>query len=303
MCQACATITANAALMCQACATITANAARRYDPTRTTTLRQQFEADLARRFRAIAKAIRKKIDEEDGFGLKTNRGEFEFARSDQKVAAFMEWLQRQVDAGILEIRRGETMQQAGQRAWTNVYIRSAYQKGIAQSAARLRAEGAQVAPEWVETAFTRPFHADRVGLVYTRTFNDLRGITAEMDKQISRTLANGLAEGLGPMDIARSLANRVEKIGIVRARMLARTEVVAAHAEASLNVFDEAEAEGVSLEAEFTTAQDDKVCQECQALAEKTFTIREARGMLPVHPNCRCTWLPVVKNPREVNLR
>jgi len=289
--------------MCKACDQITTNAARRYDPTQTSTLRQQFEADLARRFRAIAKEIRKRVGQDDGFGLKTNRGEFEFARSDQKVAAFMEWLQQQVNAGVLEIRRGETMQQAGQRAWTNVYIRSAYQKGIAQSASRMRAEGAQVAPEWVETAFTRPFHADRVGLAYTRTFNDLRGITAEMDKQISRTLAAGLSEGKGPMDIARALVDRVEKIGIVRARMLARTEVVAAHAEASLNVFDEAEAEGVSLEAEFTTAQDDKVCQECQALAEKTFTIREARGMLPVHPNCRCTWLPVVKNPREVNLR
>ncbi len=289
--------------MCKTCDVITANAAQRYDPTRTTTLRQQFEADLARRFRAIAKAIRKKIGKEDGFGLKANRGEFDFPRSDQKVAAFMEWLQQQVSAGVLEVRRGETLQQAGQRAWTNTYIRSAYQKGIAQSASRMRAQGASVAPEWVETAFTRPFHADRVGLAYTRTFNDLRGITAEMDKQISRTLANGLAEGRGPMEIARSLVDRVEKIGVTRARMLARTEVVASHAEASLNTYEEAGIEGVDVEAEFITAGDDKVCPECQAISGTTRTIEQARGVIPVHPGCRCSWVPVVKNPREVNLR
>ena len=289
--------------MCKTCDTITANAARRYDPTQTTTLRQQFEADLARRFRAIAKAIRQKIGKEDGFGLKANRGEFDFLRSDQKVAAFMEWLQQQVNAGVLEVRRGETLQQAGQRAWTNTYIRSAYQKGIAQSASRMRAQGASVAPEWVETAFTRPFHADRVGLAYTRTFNDLRGITAEMDKQISRTLANGLAEGRGPMEIARSLVDRVEKIGVTRARMLARTETIASHAQASLNTYEEAGLEGVQVEAEFATAQDNKVCPECQALEGRTFTMQEAQGVIPVHPNCRCAWLPVVANPREVNLR
>lgn len=289
--------------MCESCTPITANAAKRYDPTRTTTLRQQFEADLARRFRAIGRAIIKRIGDEDGFGLKANRGQFDFPRSDQKVAAFMDWLQQQVNAGVLEIRKGETLQQAGQRAWTNTYIQTAYQKGVAQSAFRMRSQGATVAPEWVETAFTRPFHADRVGLAYTRTFNDLRGITAEMDKQISRTLANGLAEGRGPMEIARSLVDRVEKIGVTRARALARTEVVAAHAQASLNTYSEAGLEGVQVEAEFATAKDDKVCVECQSLEGKTFTMQEAQGVIPVHVNCRCVWLPVVKNPRKVNLR
>lgn len=289
--------------MCRKCEHISVNAAKRFDPTQTTTLRRQFEADLARRFRAIAKAIRRKIGGEDGFGLKVNAGEFDFPRSDQKVAAFMEWLQGQVNAGVLEVRKGEELQQAGQRAWTNLYIRNSYQKGIAQSASRMRAQGAKVAPAWVEEAFTRPFHADRVGLAYTRTFNDLRGITAEMDKQISRTLAQGLAEGKGPMDIARSLMDRVEKIGVTRSRMLARTEVIASHAQASLNTYAEAGVEGVSVLAEFSTAQDDKVCPECEALEGKTFTMQEAQGVIPVHPNCRCAWLPVVENPREVNLR
>ncbi|MAK86382.1 MAG: hypothetical protein CMK96_05475 [Pseudomonas sp.] len=293
--------------MCKVCGNashITVNAALRYDPTRTTILRQRFEAEIVRRFRRLARLIRERVGEEDGFGLKANAGQFDFPRSDQKVGAFMDWLQGQVNEGILEVRVGEALGRASQRAWTNVYIQSAYQKGLAQSASRMRAEGAQVAPEWVTDAFTRPFHADRVGLVYTRTFNDLKGITDEMDKQISRELANGLSQGLGPMDIARSLTDRVEKVGITRARMLARTEVIAAHAEASLNVYEEAEADGVMIEAEFATAGDAQVCQQCRdAAAAGPYSLDKARGMIPLHPNCRCAFIPVLADPRKVNLR
>ena len=283
---------------------LVANAARRYDPTRTTTLRHQFEADLVRRFRALARKIREEVGRGDGFGLKANDGRFDFPRADQKAAAFMDWLQSEVNSGILEVRTGQMMGRAGQNAWTNIYVRSAYQKGMAQSAAKMRAQGADVAPEWVTDAFTRPFHADRVGLAYTRTFSDLKGITDVMDSQISRVLADGLARGLGAMDIARGMADRVEKIGMTRARMLARTEVIRSHADASLNVYEQAEADGINIEAEVSTAQDGKVCEQCKALADNgPYTLEQARGMIPAHPNCRCAMIPVLPNPREVRLR
>lgn len=283
---------------------ITVNGAHKYDPTRTTTLRRQFEQELAGRFRRLAKLIRDEVGRGDGFGLKANDGRFDFPRTDQKVAAFMGWLQSQVNAGILEVRTGQAIGRAGNRHWTNVYIQSAYQKGLAQSASWMRAQGAQVAPEWVVAAFTRPFHVDRVALAYTRTFSDLKGITDEMDRQIARVLADGLSQGRGSMDIARDMVDRVEKIGITRARVLARTEVVRSHADASLNAYEEAQAEGVLIEAEFSTARDDRVCQECQDAAERgPYTLEEARGMLPLHPNCRCAWIPVLKNPRDVVLR
>lgn len=258
---------------------------------------------MARRFRVISKEIRKLVGEGDAFGLKANAGQFDFPRSDQKIGAFMDWLQEQVNANVLEVRRGATMARAGQTAWSNVYIQSAYQKGVAQAASKMRGQGAQVAPEWVTEAFTRPFHADRVALAYTRTFNDLRGVTSEMDKQISRVLAEGLSQGKGPMDIARAMTDRVEKIGITRARAIARTETIATHADATLNSFEEAGVMGVEVEAELVTANDDQVCPECQALEGRTFTMQDARGVIPVHPSCRCGWLPVLQNPREVRLR
>lgn len=283
---------------------ITHNAANRYDPTQTTTLRRQFEGEAGRRFRWLKGRIREAIVAEDGFGLKTNAGRFDFPRSADKVSAFMDWLNKMQEQGILEVRQGEPLSKAAERSWATTYVRSAYAKGMAGSAAKLRSQGVEVADDWVREAFSRPFHADRVGLAYTRTFEELRGITREMDRQISRELAEGLAAGKNSRDIAAKLNDRVDKIGITRSRMMARTETIRAHAEASLNTYKEAGVEGVGVQAEWVTAQDGAVCAECEsAAASGPYTVDEAQGMIPLHPNCRCAWIPLVENPRGVALR
>ena len=282
--------------------TIVANAGRRRrDPTKTALLRKQFENDLVHRFRELARKITEQIVALDGFalsdppaGLKSNRKAFDFPRSIEKRAAFMRWLRDAERRGILEVSEGVPISKAASTAWTNVYVESAYQKGIADAGARLRAGGAKVGNSWVSGAFNRPIHADRLGQLYTRTFSDLKNVTDVMDGQISRVLAQGLVEGRGPREIARALVDRVEKIGITRARVIARTEVIAAHADATLNAYDEAGVAGVDVEAEWSTTGDDRVCPECQALEGRVFSVDEARNMLPAHPNCRCAWRPKV---------
>lgn len=283
------------------CNPVTHARAARYDPTRTTTLRKQFERDLAKRFRRIKKAIRELLVDQDGLDLRVN---YAFPRSVDKTTAFMEWLRQQQAANILELRPGVPMSRAAEAAWTSTYVRSAYSRGMAGSAARLRKEGVEVADDWVVQAFTRPFHADRVGLAYTRVFEELQGITAEMDRQISRVLADGIVRGDGARDIARAINDRVQRIGITRARMLARTEVIRAYGEAALNTYEEAGVMGVGVQAEFLTAQDDAVCEECESLAQRgPYSLEQARGMIPVHPNCRCAYVPVVEEANRVRLR
>ena len=139
-------------------------------------------------------------------------------------------------------------------------------------------------------------------MIYTRAFSDLDGITKTMDQKISRILAQGSGEGRAPLDIAKKINDRVKKIGITRSRLIARTEIISAHAEASLNAYEEAGIEGVEVEVEFTTAGDDVVCPECDVLSGKSFTIAESRGVIPVHPNCRCAWSPVVVNGSGIEL-
>lgn len=278
------------------------NAELRRDPTRTTSLRQQFEADAKRRFTKLKKAIRHRVGELDGFGLRANRGEFEFTRTTDKVGAFMDWLNEEQIANGLSVRQGANISRSAETAWTSTYVESSYVRGLNQASARLRKAGAAVEQRWIDAAFRRPIHADRLGIAYTRTFTELKGITDAMDQQVSRVLAEGLARGAGPLDIARQINNRVDKIGITRARMLARTEVINAHADATLNTYVEAGLAGVDVVAEWLTAAN--ACPECVALeADGPYTIEQARGMIPVHPNCRCAWAPQVVNGSGIVLR
>lgn len=255
---------------------------------------------MVRRFEELMRLITEVVEKDNGFGLATNAGRFAFERDQQKAAAFMKWLREQTRSGVLELKPGESLRSV-KNPWTDKYITSAYQKGVANAAGKLRSAGATVEDRWISASFFRPVHADRIAQIYTRSYRDLDGITKAMDKRISETLALGLAEGRSPRDLARDLRREVEAIGITRARTLARTEVIAAHSEANLTAFEEAGVQGVEVEAELSTATD--ACPLCEALEGKEYTIAEARGLIPVHPNCRCAWTPRIINGTGIVLR
>lgn len=282
------------------------NAQDRYDPTKTTTIRKQWEADFKRRYKGLMKDIQKTIVDNNVFSLKKNEpipsDRFQFIREPEKVALFMEWLEQEQKKQILGVQRGTTVASSANAAWQNTYIDSSYKKALRTSATRMRRQGARISDRFVETAFNRPVHADTAGIIYTRAFRNLEGITTTMDQQISSILARGVIDGIGARVLSKQINDRVDKIGLTRSRMLARTEIIAAHAEATLNMYEEAGASGVTVQAEFATAGDDDVCPECEALEGKVYTIEESRGVIPVHPNCRCTFLPVLDNPRSVNI-
>jgi len=50
----------------------------------------------------------------------------------------------------------------------------------------------------------------------------------------------------------------------------------------------------VKKEVELSTAGDERVCATCEGLEGETYTIDEARGVIPLHPLCRCSWIPVI---------
>jgi hypothetical protein len=309
----------------------TINQIRRGDPSKTTVLRKKFAAELRARMDLIRRLVIDAVVTQDAFGLtgqviianrkkkeigahgtkRATPGQFAFGTSAEKLDAFMDWLNAQVAAGVLGVvdSRSRTVP----TRWTDAYIDSAYKKAIVQA----RVEMAKAGVEGAGASYTaglsgtialmQPIHKERVSLIYTRTFSDLKGITAEMDKQISRELAQGLAEGRGPREIARSLADRVDKIGKTRAELLARTEVIRAHAEGTLTEFEAFRVEGVMMGVEFHTASDP--CPQCAEIRDgyggEPIAIAEARGVIPVHPRCRCVWLPAAvgekKKERNIN--
>jgi len=304
----------------------------RRDPTRTLTIRNQFASDMASRFIAIRGAIRKAVVEEDVLGLvnpaqivseqpivlvspplSTPGNEaFAFQRSGEKVASFMDWLKRQEQRGILQISEFSQVGTGIEGAWTNKYIQSSYQQGIKRARQEMRKAG--IGAPTIEQSgriagvFNQPFHVDRAGLLFTRTFEDLKGITSAMDGQISRVLSEGIAQGLNPNVIARQLTKTisgpVSGLGITdtlgrfipaqrRAKVLARTEVIRAHHQATIQEYRNFAVAGVKVIAELRTAGDDRVCTQCESLEGETFTLEKAESIIPVHPDCRCIFIPI----------
>jgi SPP1 gp7 family putative phage head morphogenesis protein len=243
---------------------------------------------------------------------------FDFPRSGEKVEAFMDWFNRQVDRGILQVSEIPQIGRAVEEAWTDKYIRSAYQQGIERGRQELINAGYEV-PDLVEqggmgAVFNQPFHLETVGLLYTRSFRDLKGITNAMDQQISRVLAQGMADGRNPRELAkllnRTISGPVGDLALTdtlgrfipaerRAEILARTEIIRAHHMATMQEYKNWGAVGVQVIAEWQTAGDSRVCARCRSLNGQFFEIEEIESMIPRHPQCRCVALPVDRETFE----
>lgn len=304
---------------------ITYKQAINYDPTHTTGIRNAFAANMKRRFNELAVTVKTAVVIEDCFGLKERPHTFQmstpgyeafnFARSPEKMKAFMDWLQKQVDAGIIEIKNWQQIGSGVESAWTNIYIADSYKRAVIRARYELIRKGFQVPSVedsgGINVIMMSPFHVDALGLLFSRVFSDLKGITAAMDMEISRILAQGLADGDGAMLLARKLVATINGTGMGdlaltdtlgrfipamrRAVLLARTEIIRAYAEATLQEFRNWGVEGVTALAEFQTAGDDRVCPICSSLQGRVYTLEEASGVIPVHPLCRCCWLPWIE--------
>lgn len=288
------------------------NAEVRRDPTRTTTLRREYQGKMYKRFREVKGLIRTTVDKNDALDMGDRRSpvvlavgpvsRFDVTQESEKISEFMSWLRRVIDDKVLLVANREAGEILERERWQDAYVRAAYKKGLGNGLTELKRRGidllADMPQEWqgsgVESLFSHPMHADRVATLAQRNFTELQGITEAMDQQIARTLAEGMTRGDGPRTIARALNDRVDKIGITRARVMARTEVVKAHSDSVLNLYEQAGIDDVTVLAEHTVIHDDRLCEICAEMEGNIYTIKEARGIIPVHPNCRCSWLPVV---------
>lgn len=278
---------------------------KRIDPTHTLRIRRAYDKELERRFRKLEAQLVEMIVEADALKLTHElRTNAPYQPSADAVQRFMAWLKRAQARDILGVEIG-TSQRGASQSWQNLYLRATYQSAMQRAAGRLRGKGARIEDTWISGAFNRPIHADRAGLIFTRSYEYLQGINEQNASRISGILTQGMVEGAAAREIAKRVVE-VTKMSLKRAQTLARTEVIAAHAEATLNAYEEADAQGVEIEAEFTTAGDNKVCPKCAGLEGKIIKVKDARSpqyRIPRHPNCRCAWNPIVRNPQGIILR
>jgi SPP1 gp7 family putative phage head morphogenesis protein len=269
--------------------------------------------EMNRKIVALKRAITKLIYEENVFGLgnqstklkistfNADTSGWRFLTDDKKLELYQTWLEEQYSQGLLFVDPSSGVK------WTEQYVGSAYKQGLVRSYTEVHAADYTKGGAWYEggkeaflkQAFGQPEMESKIKLLATRSFEQLKGVTSTMSSQMNLILANGMANGDSPRVIARAMNKKVKAIGRKRALTIARTEIVYAHAEGQLDGMSALGIRKTQAAVEFSTAGDDRVCPICAALQGKVYSIKKAHGVIPVHPNCRCAWVPVVEAPTK----
>lgn len=233
----------------------------------------------------------------------------------EKLAQFKLWL----DNKTLHIT-GDTSKE-----WLTNYIKQAYDKGVSRSyddvhkVAKAQAGAAKHAKHpktskilakygqakvnsldlynggkssFLRSSFGHPVSTARVELLAARAHNELQGVTEAMKQQLGRALVEGMIRGDNPKKLARTLQNTVADIGKRRAHMIAHTEIIRSHVIGQLDALKALGVTHIKVNVEFHTAEDGKVCRKCSSLNGIVVPIDDAYDLIPLHPFCRCCFLP-----------
>lgn len=288
----------------------------RLDPTRTQTLRRSFAAHVSRQFDALRSAVFDAVARRDVFGMgkrpdpslavTTNATELPPRHWDgkpdaEKIRLFTEWLREEAGVSVNSA--------SAKKLWAD-YIKNGYVKG----AGRAFDDAAPVDPlspaevrsakksGFLRSAFGNPVGVERLQVLVSRTFTELQNITQDMATRMTRVLADGLVQGKSPRAVASDLTKQLD-VSKGRALTIARTEIVRAHADGQLQSLEALGVNELGVEVEWSTAGDGRTCPLCRPLKGKTFTLNQARGRLPRHPNCRCAWVPAIPKGLIGNVR
>lgn len=229
--------------------------------------------------------------------LVTNAGEWRVVTDSDKIKLFQQWIAKQLLIDIIGLSQEQLWQK---------YIQDGLQKGAGRafddSRPQVRAamkdhpdavsdfyKGTKY--EFLRSAFNQPVAVEKVKLLASRTFDELKNVTNDMSNKMSRILTDGLVQGKGPRDIARDLVKQVG-LSAQRATLVARTEIVRAHANGQLLAYKALGVTELGVAVEWSTAGDDRVCPQCEPLDGVVLNLDEAEGLIPRHPACRCAFIP-----------
>ena len=90
------------------------------------------------------------------------------------------------------------------------------------------------------------------------------------------------------------IARKLEPIvGRDRASMISRTEVIRITNEGNRQHYEE---KGVK-KVQWVSAPeiDKRLCPDCRQMNNKVFRVDDAKGLIPKHPGCRCSWVPYIE--------
>lgn len=280
-------------------------------PANMQTLQTRFAARLRAGYADINTDIRRLVGEEDIFGLGDDRpsppdvraiedvragddatGTGEWTISEQLAPApsprefdrltaserherFVDWLERAQRDNVV----GPIVDREGR------FIERAYESGTRNGETFIRRSGRRI-PPGVDVTAHGPIERRVIERLYTRSYEDARGVGADVSRDISRVISAAYANNYGPERTARELTDRVDSVGKHQSTLIARTTLMEAHNEAALATYETINANEVDV----ITAID--ACDICRDIAsDNPHSLEKAWGLVPgkTHPQCRCT--------------
>lgn len=266
------------------------------DPTRTISLRRSFTTTLRKVFGELRGKIDSLVIEEDAFGLKqpTYNTRWKYTTQTEAVEEFDKWLKQQIQDKILSSREATRWQQYIQRGFVKGTSRAFDQvdaKSKRSALDRIRGEGfiEGKREQLIRSSINKTTAIEKLSSLQQRTFSDVIGMTEDMRTKMKRALIDGLTRREQPTQIARRLS-KVLKISFNRAKAIAYTELVRAHADGQLEAMEQLGIAEVGIAVEWDAM--DSACRLCKPMDNVVLKVSEARGMIPRHPYCFCSWIP-----------
>lgn len=188
------------------------------DPTGTDPKVRQATAEFKRRIRLCRRAYLDLLERIEFDTITTNAVRYEFRTLPNILAQLLEETGRLVD----QFLGADTL-----RNWFTVdYVIPAYEKGSGAAWRNLGVQSTEYAalrPTLTSLLQSAPYQ-NRIGLIRAREFELMKGLSANVKQGLSQQLTAGLAQGIGPREIAKNITAQTG-IEERRAERIARTEV------------------------------------------------------------------------------
>lgn len=208
------------------------------DPSGQDSRERRAMAEMSRRVRECGKQYRKALKGITFIAVNASKKKaYQFLTSPDAIDLVLSDLGNTVD---------QIMNDGGRWLFSD-YIRPAYQQGTARANTNIGNQSKLYKDSRsLEQLLTSPPYLKRLSLLRGRMFNEMEGITSDVRTTLARSLTQGLADGVGPLEIAKRIA---ESTGIVerRARNIARTETGEALREGRLAETEDAQSIGINV--------------------------------------------------------
>lgn len=241
----------------------------------------------------------------------TNKAVYEYQIDSSRFDAISVYLQRLLYGELLDNPRGEF----NNRWWLSANLTTAYENGTAdtlqstKNIASVEVVGQEISQQVrsmrLESIVMSPQFQSRIGLIYSRVFESMKGLADSTKTDLADTLARGMASGKGIRALTKDVMKRVN-VSHGRAKRIARTEILNSYRTATNqetddineNVYDDSEWHMVPL---WFSALAPTTRKNHASRHGATYTTQQVKDFYSLDGNainCLCSQSPVLANKK-----